>query len=151
MRKPRALVLAAVGLALVTAACGDDDTTADDAGSAGEIRTVEIEMVDIEFEPDTLEVARGETVRFVFANSGDVAHDAFIGDESAQAEHEAAMREADGDEHGGHGDEAENAISVEPGDTGELTYTFDRAGTIEIGCHQEGHYDAGMKITVEVT
>ena len=38
-----------------------------------------------------------------------------------------------------------------PASSGELTHTFDDAGTIEIGCHQPGHYDAGMTITVEVT
>jgi plastocyanin len=56
MRIPRPLVLAATGVTLVGAACGDDDTTADTGAAA---RKVEIEMVDIAFEPDTLEVARG--------------------------------------------------------------------------------------------
>jgi plastocyanin len=56
MRIPRPLVLAATGVTLVVAACGDDDTTADTGAAA---RKVEIEMVDIAFEPDTLEVARG--------------------------------------------------------------------------------------------
>ena len=60
------------------------------------------------------------------------------------------MREADGNEHGAHGDESEDSITLEPGDTGELTRTFDEAGTLEIGCHQPGHHDAGMKIGVEV-
>ena len=62
------------------------------------------------------------------------------------------MREAtDGDAHGGgHGDEESDAVTVEPGDGGELIHTFDDAGTVEIGCHQPGHYDAGMKIAVDV-
>ena len=46
------------------------------------------------------------------------------------------------------GADADDAVTVEPGDTAELTHTFDDTGTIEIGCHQEGHYAAGM--TVEV-
>ena len=32
-----------------------------------------------------------------------------------------------------------------------LAHTFDDTGAIEIGCHQPGHYKAGMKIAVEVT
>ena len=71
------LTIAVAGVVLL-AACGDDDTSTGDA--SGDTRTVEIDMVDIAFEPDTLEVSRGKTVRFVFINSGDVAHDAFIGD-----------------------------------------------------------------------
>lgn len=50
----------------------------------------------------------------------------------------------------GHGTD-EQAITVEPGASGSLTYTFDTPGTYEIGCHQPGHYAAGMTITVIVT
>lgn len=142
----RRMTVIGAALVLLVAACGggDDDAT---EGGAGE-RTVEIDMVDIAFEPDTLQVERGETVRFTFANRGKVAHDAFIGDEEAQAEHEQEM----GDDHGGeHGDGDEDAVTVDPGEDGELTYTFDESGTFEIGCHQPGHYDAGMKVTVEVS
>ena len=140
-------------VAVLLAACGGDNDTSTAGNGNSDAHTVEVDMVDIAFEPDTLEVTRGETVRFVFTNTGEVAHDAFIGDEDDQAGHEAEMREADDDEghDGGHGDdEAENAVTVEPGDTGELTYTFDEAGTLEVGCHQPDHYDAGMKIEVEV-
>jgi uncharacterized cupredoxin-like copper-binding protein len=43
------------------------------------------------------------------------------------------------------------AVTVEPGKTEELTTRFDDAGTYEIGCHEPGHYAAGMKITITVT
>lgn len=49
------------------------------------------------------------------------------------------------------GDEDEgDGITLEPGESGELTHTFDEAGTIEIGCHQPGHYDAGMRANITV-
>lgn len=152
MTRPRALFVIGIGLlAVTTTACGDDDNPTT-TGAGGDVRTVEIDMVDIAFEPDTIEVSTGETIRFVFTNTGAVAHDAFIGDEIAQADHEAEMRDAaDMGEHGGgHGEDDEDAVTVEPGDTGELTHTFDSAGSVEIGCHQEGHYEGGMKINVEV-
>jgi uncharacterized cupredoxin-like copper-binding protein len=47
--------------------------------------------------------------------------------------------------------DAETAISLEPGESGEITYTFEDSGTIEIGCHEPGHYDAGMIVDVTVT
>jgi len=56
-----------------------------------------------------------------------------------------------GDGEGDHGGDDADAIVVEPGETGTLTHTFDDAGTVEIGCHQPGHYGAGMKIAVTVT
>lgn len=155
MRRPLPLLAAVAGIAVVAAACGGDDST-DTADSDRADRTVQIRMVDIAFEPDRVDVAAGETVRFVFTNDGDVAHDAFVGDRAAQADHEQQMRDADDDsgsgmDHEGGGEEGDGAITVEPGGTGELTYTFEEAGTVEIGCHQPGHYDAGMKIDVEAS
>ncbi len=143
-------VLAVAVLAL--AACGDDS---DDTTAGPGTRTVEIEMRDIEFSPETVQVEAGETVRFVFHNVGAVAHDAFIGDESAQGDHEMEMRGADDGgmnmDDGGSGDSGENGITVDPGDTAELTHTFREGDELLIGCHQEGHYEAGMKVMVNMS
>ncbi|MDQ4132387.1 MAG: cupredoxin domain-containing protein [Actinomycetota bacterium] len=141
--KQRVLVIAALTLLV---ACGkSDDSEPATPQRQGDTSTVNVEMVDIDFKPETLRVQRGEKVRFVFTNSGRVRHEAFIGDAEAQKEHEREMRE------GGHGHGSSDAVVVEPGGTGELTYTFDEAGTLEIGCHEPGHYPVGMKINVEVT
>ncbi|MGH9186441.1 MAG: cupredoxin domain-containing protein [Acidimicrobiales bacterium] len=152
MHLPRSLAVAVAGVVLLVAACGDDDDATTSDGRDTTTRTIEVDMVDIAFEPDTLDVTRGEAVRFVFTNTGAIPHDAFIGDRDAQAEHADEMREAEraghGDGHGGN--EGDDAITVDPGDTGELTYTFDEAGSVEIGCHQSGHYEAGMTIDVTV-
>lgn len=166
MKITRPLLCVLGASVLVLGACGGDDggghdsMTGDDTMSdepasdnmAQSERTVEVEMTDNAFEPTSLEVQEGETVKFVFDNTGEVAHDAYIGDAEAQADHEDEMREAEmGEDDGmGHGGDGE-AITVEPGDTGELVHTFDEAGTIEIGCHEAGHYAAGMKIDVTVS
>lgn len=138
--------------ALLLAACGDDDSDTATTGSG--TRTIEIEMRDIEFSPDEVSVEPGETVRFVFENTGEIPHDAFIGDEAAQDEHEREMREADGDGGGMdmEGDDAagEDGITVEPGETGELTHTFQEGDELLIGCHQAGHYEAGMRVMIEM-
>jgi uncharacterized cupredoxin-like copper-binding protein len=135
------LVVAAVGLV----ACGDDDGEA----AADVDRAIEIDMVDIAFEPAALEVTAGETVRFVFTNQGDVAHDAFIGDADAQDDHADDM--ADGHD-GGHGDDAAGGITVEPGESAELVHAFAAEDDeVLIGCHQPGHYDAGMVTTIQLT
>jgi uncharacterized cupredoxin-like copper-binding protein len=141
----RVLSFLAIPALVVLAACGssgDDEPTA--AGS-GENRTIEVEMRDIAFAPTAIDVRTGEKVRFVFANTGQVTHDAFIGDEAAQEAHEKEMR-------GGHGDHGKgsNAVSVDPGKKRELTYTFDKPGRILIGCHQPGHYVGGMKADVNI-
>lgn len=104
-RRPIGLPVAFAGAAvLLLAACGDDDGET----SGSEARTIEIEMRDIEFVPDEIQVQAGETVQLVFRNTGAVAHDAFIGDDAAQNQHEADMREVDdegsGMDHEGGGD-----------------------------------------------
>jgi uncharacterized cupredoxin-like copper-binding protein len=122
----------------------------DDTGNRDGNRMVKIDMVDTAFKPNKIEVNKGDTVHFLFDNKGKVDHDAVIGDEAAQAEHEQEMRALEAEGHGvEHGNES-SAITVKSGKHGELTSSFDSAGTIEIGCHEIGHYDAGMKVTVEV-
>lgn len=134
------LALATAGLVLAATACGGDD-------AAKPPRVVEIQMTDnIRFIPDAVTVAKGETVTFRFRNTGHIPHDALIGDQTAQQEHEAVAKATPGvHPHG------PNAIAVPAGQTGDLTYTFDQPGTLEIGCHQPDHYTSGMKVTVTIT
>lgn len=156
--------------ALALAACGGGDDN-DNAATSG-TRTVNIEMRDIAYSPNTVDVKAGETVRFVFHNKGKVRHDAFIGDEQAQEDHEMEMRQGETSttmemdesstsmemggssttmemEHGGTG--GAGGIVVEPGETGEFTHTFRAGDKLLIGCHEAGHYAAGMKITISVS
>ena len=131
-----------VALALL-AACGSDDTSSGAGANAD--RTIDVEMRDIAFSPTNVDVRAGETVRFNFKNVGQVTHDAFIGDATAQDAHEKQMREG----HGEHGNEAD-AVSVKPGKSASLTHTFDTPGQVFIGCHEPGHYIGGMRITVNI-
>lgn len=152
-RRP-VLSLAALAL-LGVASCSDSHTSHDTAGpdgsteassgSSADVRVVDVTMADIRFETTALAFAAGETVEFRFTNEGEAAHDAFIGNAAAQQQHEVEMAGMATHDHGTPG-----AVTVAPGATESLTYTFDEAGVLEIGCHQPGHYAAGMKIDVTV-
>ena len=156
MKTRRALALGTLLLAtaLLAAACGDDSTSTG-ASSAG--RVIEIAMTDMAYNPATISVTIGETVTFRFRNNGQAVHEAVIGDDAYQMNHGASMTSSTmasmskdhGMSHGGMG--AENLVTVKPGKNGDLTYRFDAPGTVLIGCHQPGHYEAGMKATVNVT
>ena len=139
----RFLFLPVVVALVLLAACGSEDTST--GAGAGADRTIDVEMRDIAFSPTSVDVRVGETVRFNFKNTGQVTHDAFIGDAAAQDAHEKEMREG----HGEHGKEA-NAVSVKPGKSASLTHTFDTPGQLLIGCHEPGHYIGGMRITVNI-
>ena len=140
----RLLFLLVVPALAFLAACGSDDGSTDAGAGQGADRTIDVEMRDIAFSPTTVDVRVGETVRFNFKNTGQVTHDAFIGDAAAQDAHGKEMR--DGHDHG----RTANAVSVKPGKSASLTYTFDRPGQLLIGCHEPGHYTGGMRITVNV-
>jgi uncharacterized cupredoxin-like copper-binding protein len=140
----RGTLLAA--LSLLTAACGERGAGGQAGGEKG--RMIQVEMVENAFNPANLNVSSGETVTFRFTNNGSLAHEAFIGDEEAQQEHSEAMGNTSGG-HDAHG--SEEGIVVEPGGTAELSYTFEEDGQTLIGCHQPGHYEAGMKSTITVS
>jgi uncharacterized cupredoxin-like copper-binding protein len=50
-----------------------------------------------------------------------------------------------------NGEERESEIEdISPGETAELEWTFTEPGRYQFACHLPGHYEAGMKIEVEV-
>lgn len=109
-------------------------------------RVVEITASDdLSFTPDEIAVAVGETVTFRVTNEGAIVHDFTVGDEEAQEEHEAEMAEMPGMAH-----EEPNLLTLDPGETDELTWRFTTPGTVLLGCHQPGHYAGGMVATVTV-
>ncbi len=138
MRRP--VALAAL---VLLAGCGSSGSTTT-AGPA-DARTVTIEMHDIAFVPGAVDVHPGEKVRFVFKNTGQVTHDAFIGDAAAQDSHEMEMRDGHAMHMGGA-----DGVSVKPGKTATITYTVPPSGQILIGCHQPGHYSGGMKAAINI-
>lgn len=106
---------------------------------------IEVRLTDefkIELSAQTVPV--GVPVTFVVTNSGVLEHELFLGDEAAQAAHEAEMA------GGGMPHDDPDGIAVEPGETRELTYTFAEAGPTLAGCHVPGHYGAGMKATLTI-
>jgi uncharacterized cupredoxin-like copper-binding protein len=148
------LVVALIGMAGLTLfACGADDHVAS-------AQTIDITMTDNAFVPTRVSAPRGETVTLRFTNDGAVRHEAVLGDETQQAEHHEEMSastamsdDMDG-EHGnsehGSGSDGSDSVTVEPGQTGSITASFDESGSVLIGCHEPGHWEDGMKAAVDV-
>jgi uncharacterized cupredoxin-like copper-binding protein len=110
-------------------------------------RMIEVTQVDDPgFEPSSLMVQAGETIRFEVTNTGHADHEFVLGDTAAQEAHEAEMSEMGGEMMA----DEPNALSVEPGSTESLVWTFSRSGTVLYGCHVAGHYASGMVGQVHV-
>jgi uncharacterized cupredoxin-like copper-binding protein len=109
-------------------------------------RTITLNMTDaMRFTPDRIEVRQGETVRLRVRNSGRVMHELVIGTPQELAAHAEMMRKHPGMEH-----DEPYMTHVAPGKTGEIIWTFNRAGEFEFACLIAGHFQAGMKGTITV-
>lgn len=117
------------------------------AGDARNVkRTINVGMADnMRFTPERIEVRQGETVRFVVRNTGKVMHEFVIGTKAENAKHAELMVKFPNMEH----DEPYMA-HVPPGKTGEIVWTFNRAGEFEFACLIAGHYQGGMVGTIKV-
>ncbi len=103
-------------------------------GTKDNPRIVGLTMSDeLKFAPDSIDVAKGETIRFVLTNSGEAIHEFQVGPADTVA-----------------ADEVDGVIVVEknelgPGSTSAVDYTFDGDGPYAFACHEPGHYENGMK------
>jgi uncharacterized cupredoxin-like copper-binding protein len=117
------------------------------AGDAEQVsRTIEIGMSDaMRFTPDLLEVKKGETIRLVHRNDGQVLHEFVLGTQDDLDKHAALMVKFPGMEH-----DEPYMVHVAPGQSGEIIWTFNRAGDFDFACLIAGHYQAGMVGKVRV-
>lgn len=117
-------------------------------GKAAEVtRTIEVLMNDkMRFEPASVRVGHGETIRFLVKNVGAMPHEFMLGTAKDIKEHHAVMLKHPEMEH----EEEPNAVSLEPGKTGEVIWKFSRSGAFEFACLKPGHLEAGMAGRVQV-
>ena len=121
---------------LALGACGDDD-----GGDGAALTSIEATASDFQFEPDSWTVPVGEEFTIDFTNDGSV-------------EHEWAVIRL-GEDLTSEDDFAEDKIlfEVEAIPAGESTteqFTVDEAGTYQVICGIETHFDAGMEGTLTV-
>jgi uncharacterized cupredoxin-like copper-binding protein len=109
-------------------------------GRAADVtRTITVLAVGSRFVPKTINIRRGETVRFEIVNRDKVTHEFVIGDIAEQAEHDKEMAAMPGMPM----DDA-NGVMIAPGKQDSLIWTFTRTGELQYACHLPGHYLAGM-------
>jgi uncharacterized cupredoxin-like copper-binding protein len=117
------------------------------AGEAKDVqRTITLTMTDhMRFTPDRIEVRQGETVRLRLRNTGKLLHELVLGTPQELAAHAEQMIKHPGMEH-----DEPYMVHVQPGQRGEIIWTFNRAGAFEFACLIAGHFQAGMKGTITV-
>jgi uncharacterized cupredoxin-like copper-binding protein len=94
---------------------------------------------------DSIAVRRGEQIRFVLRNTGDLAHEFLLDSMENNAKHKSEMEQHPEMAH----DEA-NGKRLEPKTSSEIVWRFTKAGEFEFACLIPGHYEAGMKGIIAV-
>jgi uncharacterized cupredoxin-like copper-binding protein len=110
-------------------------------------RTIRVDMTDqMRFYPADITVRRGEIVRFIPINKGQVMHEMVLGTMEELKKHAELMKKHPEMEH----DEA-HMTHVAPGKSGEMGWQFSKPGEFFYGCLIPGHFEAGMigKVTVK--
>lgn len=119
-------------------------------GKAGDprkvTRTIRFSMSDkMRFDPSSITVKQGETIKFVVRNNGKLMHEMVFGTPQELKEHADLMKKFPGMEH----DEPYMA-HVAPGKTEEIVWHFTKAGEFDFACLIAGHFDFGMMGKVKV-
>ena len=132
-------------------------------GESSEVnRVIEIKMYDNYFEPNEINIKRGETIKFIIQNFGSLVHEFNIATKKMHLEHQPEMLKmmeneillsdkidyekmkkiAKTDHSMAHSHS--NSVLLEPNKSGEITWKFNTEVTLEAACNVPGHYESGM-------
>lgn len=145
-----------VSLGIVGSACGGGTGPRSIGASGG--GAVRIEMTNFAFSPSHLTLRAGQRVTLQLENMSPIEHEFMAGrDPMTMGGYTTDLFkgidvQAKGGttEHGGHSGGFELKVPPHMG-RAELTFVVpDRKGSYEIGCFLPGHYEAGMKATLNI-
>jgi len=132
-------------------------------GNLSEVnRTIEIKMYDNYYEPNKIKIKKGDTIKFIVYNYGELVHEFNIATKEMHLKHQPEMMKmvekeillgdridkkkmkelAKTDHSMGHSHS--NSVLLEPGQSGELIWKFNTNADLEAACNVPGHYDSGM-------
>ena len=109
-------------------------------------RTVIIDLDDrMRFTPSRVDVQEGDTIRFVLRNKGKMLHEWVLGTDAELKQHAELMRR-----HPSMAHDELHMVHLDPDQSDELVWTFNRVGRFAFACLLPGHYEAGMVGSVVV-
>jgi uncharacterized cupredoxin-like copper-binding protein len=144
----RSFAAAVIGaLAVAVPAQADPGHAHFSAGVPGDpkkpARVIEVLMREgagtMSYVPDRVEVKRGEQVRFVIRNVGELPHEFILASTADNLKHAALMQKYPDMEH-----DDPNGKTVQPKANSEILWRFTKRGEFEFGCLIPGHREAGM-------
>jgi uncharacterized cupredoxin-like copper-binding protein len=112
-------------------------------------RIVQVTMGEMDgkmmFMPAKVEVKKGEQIKFVLRNNGELDHEFILATTADNLKHGEAMKKNPDMEH-----DDPNGKRLAPKKADEIVWKFTKAGEFEYGCLIPGHREAGMVGTIVV-
>ena len=125
-------------------------------------RVINIKMYDNYYEPNLINIKKGETIKFIITNLGEMVHEYNIGTKEMHIKHQPEMqklidheiitfdkidkkkmKEMSKKDHSlAHSHS--NSIMLEPKTQGEIIWKFSKDIELEMACNIPGHYESGM-------
>ena len=125
-------------------------------------RTIEIKMYDNYYEPKEIKIKKGETIKFIVSNYGELVHEFNIATKAMHLKHQPEMmkmveneillvdridkkkmKELSKKDHSMSHSHS-NSVLLEPNQSAELIWKFNTNADLEAACNVPGHYEAGM-------
>jgi uncharacterized cupredoxin-like copper-binding protein len=160
MKGTLALAVLTLVLALVLTSCGGGSYGGSSGGGGGGggsgssqgttgkvIKTVVIKETEFKLSPATITLSKPGTYAFKAEDDGSTQHSLEIEGEGVKSEGGEGEESEGGEDEGG---EAQLEQTLDPGQSGVLTVTFQKSGTYEMYCPVDGHEQQGMKGKVVV-
>lgn len=97
------------------------------------------------YEPAKLAVKKGEQIRFVIVNAGEIPHEFVLATVEQNLKHAEMMKKYPEMEH-----DDPNSKTIQPKQKAEIVWRFTKAGAFEFACLIPGHREAGMIGNVDV-
>ena len=97
------------------------------------------------FAPARLEVQKGDQIKFVLRNNGELDHEFVLASTADNFKHAEAMQKSPEMAH-----EEPNGRQLAPKKTSEIVWKFTKAGEFEYSCLIRGHREAGMVGTIVI-
>ena len=132
-------------------------------GKASDVnKVILVNMYDNYYEPSKIEIKKGETVKFVVKNKGELVHEFNIATKEMHLKHQPEMMMmveheillADKIDKKKMMEMAKknpsmlhshsNSVLLSPGESADLIWKFTNSVKIEAACNVPGHYEAGM-------
>ncbi len=125
-------------------------------------RVINIKMYDNYYEPKLVKIKKGETIKFIVENLGEMVHEYNIGTKEMHLKHQPEMQKlidheillvdkidkikmkkmSKMDHSLSHSHS--NSIMLEPKTSGEIIWKFSKDLDLEMACNIPGHYESGM-------